>query len=279
MNAKGTALTSNQRKTCFNLCQQFLTRLIRARLVKQFCHLVTGKDNTLHILPRLFAVLGDVGGIDFLKKPFAFFQGICQVVQEYKEFRFFRNNVGKLSHIYNICLLNCLPEQALHQDALATARVAANQNMRGLVNINNHFTRQATAKNQLVVLIAQNIAFVPFNGVKSVFRRNTAQVHRSAVIPLFDTGYQHIKGAFKFKLFVHPSGHWEARAVICQYNGIAALFFLNQIRGFPRAVYKADTRKIVLHFQRSRHIANGGSADGSPAQIGKCRRYKHKARK
>ena len=48
VDSKGTALTSNQRKSCFNLCQQFLTRFIRARLVKQFCHLVTGKDNTLH---------------------------------------------------------------------------------------------------------------------------------------------------------------------------------------------------------------------------------------
>ena len=76
MNAKGTALTSNQRKSCFNLCQQFLTRFIRTRLVKQFCHLVTSKDNTLHIIPGLFAVLGDIGSIDFLKKPFTFFQPV-----------------------------------------------------------------------------------------------------------------------------------------------------------------------------------------------------------
>ena len=96
MDTKGTPLTGNQRKTGFNLCQQFLTRFIRARLVKQFCHLVTCKDNTLHIVPGLLAVLGNVGGINFFEKPFAFFQGICQVVQEYKEFRFFRNNVGKL---------------------------------------------------------------------------------------------------------------------------------------------------------------------------------------
>ena len=32
-------------------------------------------------------------------------------------------------------------------------RVATNQNMRGLVNVNNHITHQATAKNQLVILI------------------------------------------------------------------------------------------------------------------------------
>ena len=210
-------------------------------------------------------------------------------VQEYKEFRFFRNNVGKtpakhkksqhaleVSHIYNICLLNCLPEQALHQYALAASRVAANQNMRGLVDINNHITRQATPKNQLVVLIAQNIAFMPFDGIKNVFRRNATQAHRSTVITLFNAGYQHIKGAFKFKLFVYPCGRGKARAVIRQYNGIAALFFLHQVRGFSRAVRESNAGKIVLHFQRSRHIANGGSANGSPTQIGKCRRYKHR---
>ena len=32
MNAKGTALTGNQCKTSFNLCQQFLAAFIRARL-------------------------------------------------------------------------------------------------------------------------------------------------------------------------------------------------------------------------------------------------------
>ena len=214
------------------------------------------------------------------------------MVQEYKEFRFFRNNVGKLlpnirkvntalevSHIYNICLLNCLPEQALHQYALAASRVAANQNMRGLVDINNHIPRQATPKNQLVVLIAQNIAFMPFDGIKNVFRRNATQAHRSAVITLFNAGYQHIKGTFKFKLFVCPYGRGKAHAVIRQYNGIAALFFLHQVRGFSRAVRESNAGKIVLHFQCSRHIANGGSANGSPTQIGKCRRYKHKARK
>lgn len=88
------------------------------------------------------------------------------MVQKHKEFLFLCNDVGKLlpnirkvnaalevSHVYNICLLNRLPEQALHQDALAAARVATNQNMRGLVNVNNHITHQATAKNQLVILI------------------------------------------------------------------------------------------------------------------------------
>ena len=214
------------------------------------------------------------------------------MVQKHKEFLFLCNDVGKLlpnirkvnaalevSHIYNICLLNCLPKQALHQYALAAARVAANQNMRGLVNINNHITRQATPKNQLVVLIAQNIAFMPFDGIKNVFRWNAAQAHRSAVITLFNAGYQHIKGAFKFKLFVYPSGHGKARAVICQYSSITTLFFLNQIRGFSCAVREPNAGKIVLHFQRPRHIANGGSANGSPTQIGKCCRYKHKSRK
>ena len=76
MNAKGTALTGNQCKTSFNLCQQFLAAFIRARLVKQFCHLVTGKDNTLHIISGLFAVLGDIGSINFFEKPFAFFQPV-----------------------------------------------------------------------------------------------------------------------------------------------------------------------------------------------------------
>ena len=81
---------------CFNLCQQFFTLLVRARPIEQFCNLITGKDNTLHIIPGLFAVLGDIGSINGVKKPLAFFQSLSQLVQEGKKFFLIRDNVGKL---------------------------------------------------------------------------------------------------------------------------------------------------------------------------------------
>ena len=59
------------------------------------------------------------------------------------------------------------------------------------VDINNHIPRQATPKNQLVVLIAQNIAFMPFDGIKNVFRRNATQAHRSAAV-----SYTHLQASF-----------------------------------------------------------------------------------
>ena len=217
MNAKGTALTGNQRKTCFNLCQQFFTLLVCARPIEQFRNLITGKDNTLHIVPGLLAVLGDVGGFNFLEKLFTFFQGIRQTIQKNQQLLLISNNISKLlprtrkvnsafevGHIHNVSLFNRLPKQTLQQDSLAAARVAANQDMRGLVDVDSNITRQTTAKKQQIVLVVVDIAVMPFSGVKSVFRWYAAQGYSTAVFALFYICNQHIQGAFEFELLVNP---------------------------------------------------------------------------
>ena len=76
--------------------------------------------------------------------------------------------------------------------------------MRGLVNVDDNITRQTTAKKQQIVLIAVNIAVMPFSYFKSVFRWYAAQLYGSAVFALFDSCYQHIEGGFKFELIINP---------------------------------------------------------------------------
>ena len=163
------------------------------------------------------AVFGNVGSFDFFEKLFAFFQGFSQPIQKFKELFLIGNQVNEIfptarkvnatleiRHIHNVSLFNSLPKQTLQQDSLAAARVAANQDMRSLVDVDGNITRQTTTKKQQIVLVVVDITVMPFSGIKSVFGRYAAKAYCPAVFALFDTGYQHVEGAFEFKLLVNP---------------------------------------------------------------------------
>lgn len=98
------------------------------------------------------------------------------------------NSAFEVGHIHNVSLFNRLPKQTLKQDGLAAARVAANQDMRGLVDVDSNITRQTTAKKQQIVLVVVDITVMPFSSIKSVFGRYTAKAYCPAVFALFNAG-------------------------------------------------------------------------------------------